>query len=299
MSYDTVRVAVAYGKGQATKRDVQMSASAVLRRRLGTELRELRGAAGLSQEQAAERLEMSVRTIQRIEYGDTAVKARDLRHMLDIYAADVKTSDRLLELGRQARQRGWWTSYRRLFPGPYIELEAGASLVRTHSMNIAPGLLQTEAYARAMFATLPTPPGDVDLHVSVRMRRQDRVRSGDLAVAAIVDEALLHRLGDDEIAQAQLTQLIEMADLPNVSLRIVPFAAGRYAGSSVPFAILRFPDPVDTDVVLTETLAWERYFDDAKEVAVYNEIFDAMEDIAMTPDDTKITMERELKRWIP
>lgn len=278
-----------------------MTASAVLRRRLGVEMRDLRLAADLPQGIVARRLEMSIRTIQRMEAGDTAVAVRDLRQMLAAYGADPDTRDRLIDLGKQARQRGWWSPYRRLYPGPYIELEAGASWVRTYESSVVPGLLQTDEWMRYAFAALPTPPVDVDTHVDVRMRRQERVRTGELTLDALIDESVLHRIGegDGEIGRRQLVYLAEACHWPNVSVRVVPFSTGTHAGTGTPFTILRFPDPVDADIVMSETLAWERYFDDAREVAVYNAIFDAMDEIATNPDDTKTQLDEQLKKLIP
>lgn len=275
-----------------------MSASAVLRRRLATQLREIRLAAGLSQDHLAEAMDVSLRTVMRAEGAETTLKAADLARFLEVCGADRETRDRLVELGQQARKRGgWWSAYRDLLPGPYVQLEAEATAVRTYQPLLVPGLLQTERYARALLTTVPTDsPENIERHVEAKLARQERVRSGDLAMHAVIDESALARIGDDDLAREQLKHLQALAKLPNVTLLAVPWTAGLYPAAGLAFVVLSFAAAIDPDVAMAETIGGERYFDDAEEVAVMNARFTDIERLA---DDVAVKISARLGKLGP
>ncbi len=263
-----------------------MSASLVLRRRLAGELRALRLKTGMSQEEVAAYLEVSTNKIIRIENAQSSVGVSDLRQLLGLYEADAQTAEHLLDLGRNARKRGgWWSSYRDLLPGPYVQLEAEATLVRNYEPSKVPGLLQTPDYARAVVraSSLTVPPEEVERRVAVRMKRQERL-DGDspLTLHVLLDEAVLRRrAGGPETTRGQLERLIEAAELPNVNLRVLPYTAGLYPAVGNPFVILTFADSVDPDVVLCENRVGERYFHDADEVAGFHADFRQMTKVSL------------------
>ncbi|MCO5973446.1 helix-turn-helix domain-containing protein [Actinoallomurus soli] len=258
-----------------------MSASLVLRRRLAGELRALRLKAGMSQEDVATHLEVSSNKIVRIENAQSSVSISDLRQLLALFRVDAQTAEQLLDLGRNARKRGgWWSSYRDLLPGPYIQLEAEATLVRNYQPSKVPGLLQTPDYARAVVraSSLTVPAEEVERRIAVRLKRQERLQGDNpLELHALLDEAVLHRqAGGAEVMRSQLERLIEAAELPNVSLRVLPYDAGLYPAAGNPFVILTFAGSVDPDVVLCENRVGERYFHDADEVAGFHADFRQM-----------------------
>ncbi len=261
-----------------------MSASVVLRRRLGNQLRELRSSVGIPQEDLAERIDVSRWTIMRTEAGENLIRAGDLTKWLDACGADPETRERLTELGKQARKRGgWWSAYRDLLPGPYVQLEAEAAKVRSYEPLMVPGLLQTEDYIRAGFELLPGASQEyTDRHIEVRTRRQQRVASGDLAIHTVVDEAVLQRLvGNRDIMKAQLQHLVESIEQPNVTVRIIPFGAGMYRSMGLPFVILSFREPSDPDIVMAETLAGEKQFEEAEEIAMFNAVYDELDALTL------------------
>ncbi|WP_329259558.1 helix-turn-helix transcriptional regulator [Actinoallomurus sp. NBC_01490] len=263
-----------------------MSASLVLRRRLAGELRALRLKTGMSQEEVAAHLEVSSNKIVRIENAQSSVSISDLRQLLALFRVDAQTAEQLLDLGRNARKRGgWWSSYRDLLPGPYIQMEAEATLVRNYEPSKVPGLLQTADYARAVvLASIPAvPPEEVERRVAVRMKRQERLTTDKpLTLHALLDEAVLYRqAGGPKIMRCQLERLIEAAKLPNVSLRVLPYTAGLYPAAGNPFVILSFADSVDPDVVLCENRVGERYFHDADEVAGFHADFRQMTKVSL------------------
>lgn len=268
-----------------------MSASVVLRRRLANQLREVREAAGLTQEQVAKRGGIALRTIGRAETGENTLGDRDLKKWLTACEADPDTRERLVELGQQARKRGgWWSAYRDVLPGPYVQLEAEAAEVRNYESFLVPGLLQTEGYARTALDAVAgvKPHRDVDRHIELRARRQQRLWDEDpLVLQTVIDESVIQRLGGGrEVMLDQLAFLVEACELPNVSLRIIPLSAGIYAGTGRSFAILKFPHPADPDIVMAEALGGERYFDQAEEIAMYNAVFDDMSERALREEDS-------------
>ena len=263
-----------------------MSASLVLRRRLAGELRALRLQAGLSQEQVAEYLDASAYKIVRIENAQSAIGMSDLRQLLALYKVDAEVRDRLIDLGRHARKRGgWWSSYRDLLPGPYVQLEAEASVVRNYETSIVPGLLQTPDYARAMVLTASRAVSDeeVERRVNARIKRQERLHGENpLELRALIDEAVLRRrAGEPDIMRRQLERLVEVAELPNVSLRVLSYDAGLYPSIGNPFVVLTFAESIDPDVVFCENRVGERYFHNADEVAGFHADFRQMTKVSL------------------
>jgi transcriptional regulator with XRE-family HTH domain len=276
-----------------------LSASLVLRRRLAGELRALRTKAGLSQEEVAAYLEVSTNKIIRIENAQSAVSISDLRQLLTLYKVEAETHDRLVDLGRNARKRGgWWSSYRDLLPGPYVQLEAEASLVRNYEPSKVPGLLQTPDYARAVVlsSSLAVAPEEVERRVAARMKRQERLYAENpLALDVLIDEAALRRPGGDpRIMRDQLERLIEATALPNVSLRVLAYDAGLYPAVGNSFVILTFADSADPDVVLCENRVGERYFHDADEVAAFHADFRQMTKVSLSVSASATLIKRAI-----
>ncbi len=128
------------------------SSATLRRRRLGGELRRLREDAELTIQEVAKRLECSESKISRIETGHVSATPRDVRDMLGLYRVNEEQRDALIQLAREVRQRGWWTSYADVPDGvpAYASLEVAAGLIHTYMALVVPALLQTEEYAHAV-----------------------------------------------------------------------------------------------------------------------------------------------------
>lgn len=236
--------------------------SSTERRRLRSALRQLRGEAGLTQEQVATEMDWSLSKVIRIETGAVSVSTNDVRGLLNLFnVSDKAEIDRLVGLARTARQKPWWYAYRDHFAPAfqsYLDLEAGASSLKLYQPMIIPGLVQTEAYARAAnqaTAAEPMSPGQLDLEVEVRMRRQravlDREESPEIVV--LLEQAVLMRnFGDATALEGELHHLYELAQRPRVSIRVLPFTAPVSAGSFGAFIILDFEDEADGPAVYVE-----------------------------------------------
>ncbi|MFY9774108.1 MAG: helix-turn-helix transcriptional regulator, partial [Trebonia sp.] len=210
------------------------SGPTVLRIALGAQLRKYRDASGLTTAEAAEVIRATHSKISRLERGRTTARQRDVADLLNLYGVtDEAERDKLLELTREASVPGWWQQYNDILPRwleLYIGLEKAASIIRSYEMQFIHGLLQTEDYARAviLISNASAPTEEVERRVSLRMQRQRLLTQPDAPdFWAVLDEAALRRPPDGRaVTRAQLEHLLEITDLPNVTLQIIPFKAG-------------------------------------------------------------------------
>lgn len=268
----------------------------VRRRRLASELRRLREAAQLTIDEVGEKLECSASKISRIETGHVGVTPRDVRDMLELYALDEDQREALVQLAREARKKGWWHAYNEVFTGAFVGLEAEASSLHTFQALLVPGLVQTEDYMSAVIKAIRPDHGDEEVRkrVAARVTRQKLlIDQQPPEYWAILDEAVLHRVvGGPAIMRGQLLRLIEVSDLPHVTLQVVPYGAGAHAGMENPFLILGFPEPADPDVVYVENTTTGSYLEDPSDVYRYTLMFDHLRASALNPADTLRAVEQ-------
>ncbi|GAA2495705.1 helix-turn-helix domain-containing protein [Winogradskya humida] len=263
----------------------------IRRRRLGAELRKYREAAGVTIDVVADRLGCSPSKVSRIETGHTSATPRDVKDMVDIYRVDGAVSDELVQIAREARQKGWWHPFSTVLTGAYVGMEAAARSVRAYEQQVIPGLLQTDMYADALIrgARLSDTDQQIEQRVRVRMARQALLIQDDpIDLWVVLDEAVVSRpVGGDDVMRDQLFRLAEMAMLPNVTLQILSFAAGAHAGMDGTFAILDFPDAEDPDVVFVENATGGLFLEKVDELSKYNSIFDAIRSTALPPEESR------------
>src|SRR6266536_1585573 len=231
-------------------------------RRLAMELQRRREATGMSREEVARQLEWSTSTLFRIETGRSRPQPGNVRTLLELYGVTGAERDGLIQLTREARQPGWWHSFRDVLPNPYevyIGLEADAASIRNFEPVVVPGLLQTADYAREIFRNGPREleREDVERRVEVRLARQEILaRDERPRLWAVIDEAVIHRVvGSVSVMRGQLRHMVESAQKGKTTIQVVPYRAGAHAGTIGAFAILDFPEATDPAVVYIETLA--------------------------------------------
>jgi transcriptional regulator with XRE-family HTH domain len=263
-------------------------------RRLAAELRKLRSSSGLTQDEVGERTGINVATLYRIEHARVRPQTRTLRTLLDLYGADEQQQADLLALLRDARQRGWLHAYQSELPEQYttyIGFEGEARSVWNYESLFVPGLLQTEDYARAVIrAVLPWASRDeVERRVEVRMERQDVLRNDNpLELWVIVDEAALRRqVGGHDVMQAQLTHLVQAADLPHVTLQIIPLDVGAHAGMPGSFVFMQFAEAAIPDVIYLDSMAGDLFLEAEADVRRYRLVFEHLRAVAASPDDSR------------
>ncbi|CUW29625.1 helix-turn-helix domain-containing protein [Streptomyces reticuli] len=247
----------------------------VRRRRLGQELRRLRELKGMTAEEVAERLLVSQSKISRLENGRRSISQRDVRDLCGVYEVeDQRIVDSLMEMARDSRQQGWWHTFGDIPYSVYIGLEIDAESLRVYEPQLVTGLLQTRAYAEALVqGALPeTSTNEIEKRVQVRMRRQERItaQNNPLRLWVVLDEAALRRVvGSRLVMREQLEHLIEMSQLPHVTVQVLPFEVGAHPGLNGQYAILEFADAADSSVVYLEGVTSDLYLEKAQDVQKY------------------------------
>jgi transcriptional regulator with XRE-family HTH domain len=266
------------------------SSPTVRRRELGAWLRALRSERGLTAEQVADRLLVSASKMSRLEKGQRGASARDIRDLCDLYEVDDEQRQRLMELAREGKQRAWWQLLGQPY-STYVGLEAEAASISDYGLGVMPDLLQTPDYARAVaHAAVPKwSPELVEQHVQGLLTRQQLLfLDGAPRFEAVIDESVLHRVVDSPaIMRTQLERLLELFDLPNVTLQVIPYGAGVRPAGNNKFVILRFALPFVSDVVFVDSLTRDLYLEDPYDIEVYSTTFRTLTHLAASPDITQ------------
>jgi transcriptional regulator with XRE-family HTH domain len=214
------------------------STPTVRQKRLGAELRKMRLAAGVSTEYAAGLLGIDRTRLSNMESGIRPFSPERIRTLACNYACSDESYVNALVAMAEHRERGWWEHYRGSLPAGLLdiaELEWHATRVRTAQVMHVPGLLQTEEYARAVFAAVLPPLSrlEVELRVAHRMgRRQVFDRPRPLPYLAYIHEAALRMpYGGTEATRRQLLHLAEQSERPHIDVRIIPTGVGDFPGA--------------------------------------------------------------------
>ncbi len=264
---------------------------AVARMMLGAQLRRLREAAEVSPGSAAWRIRGSRSKISRMENGRVGFKDRDLTDLLDLYGVnEPQVLTGMQELATQANAQEWWAKFGDILPGwfePYLGLEASASLLRAFDLQFVNGLFQTEAYARAVTAIglRGGTAAEIDRRVKVRMKRQELLTAADAPrVWSIVDEAALRRpVGGPEVMRQQLHRLAELAQLPAITMQVVPFGVGGHDAAGGSFTVLRFAEADVPDIVYIEQLTGAQYLDKPADADHYLDVINRLSATSLSP----------------
>ena len=270
----------------------EVAGPTVLRILLGTQLRRLREARGITAHQAAQAIRASESKISRIELGRNSFREVDIADLLTLYGiTEVVEREQMLTLASQANQPGWWHRYQDVLPTwfqSYIGLEESAESIRSYDSQFVPGLLQTEEYSAAVLELGEFSPEETDRLVFLRKERQRRFTAGGLRLWAVIDEMALRRpVGNPALMRAQLEHLHEIGDRPGLTLQVTPYPDG--ASYLVPgsFSILKFATADLPDVVYVEQLTSAMYLDKRSDVEQYTAALDKVGATSTTPEQTK------------
>ena len=268
------------------------SGPTVLRILLGTQLRRLREARGITAQQAAKAIRASESKISRIELGRNAFREVDIADLLTLYGVtDVAEREQLLSLASQANQPGWWHSYQDVLPTwfqAYIGLEESAECIRSYDSQFVPGLLQTPEYAAAVIELGEFSLEETERLVVLRKERQKRFTSGGLRLWALIDEMALRRpVGRPELMRGQLEYLLEVSDRPGLTLQYTPYPTGGSYLVPGSFSIMRFATDDLPDVANVEQLTSAMYLDKPADVDRYTAAMDKVSATSATPERTR------------
>lgn len=230
----------------------------------------------------------------RIEGGQVPLRTLDVEQMCRLYGATPDLTEALVGLAREAKSDGWWQAYGDAIPRwfeLYVGLESAASQIRHYATGLVPGLLQTEAYATAVFRTLPgCTESEVARKVAARMERQRllrRVRPRAPELEVVLDESVLRRpMSDPDEWRRQLAHLSNVTRAENVEIWVLPASVGPHrAWGTGDFVILDFPAirtriPEPT-TIYSENLTGGLYLEKPGEVAEYGDVWDELKKLAL------------------
>lgn len=288
----------------------QDAGSTVPRRQLGRHLRQLREEAGVTVRAVLEAMEWSGQKVWRIETGRSPVRVMDAKNLCELYGADRRTTDALMALAKETKNRGWWHAYGRTVPDwfeLYVGLEAAASHLRWYEGEMITGLLQTRRYAEATVArSAPVGEDERARRVEVRLGRQAlltrRVPAPPKLEVVLGEAALLRPPPDPAVMAEQLHRLAEVSRMRQVTLRVLPLAAGLHPGLNCGsrFAILEFPPTrngqAEPPVVYADSLTGAWYGDEPDEVAAYDRAWRDMAAAALPPAESRAMITSHLER---
>lgn len=252
----------------------------MVRIRLGATLRRLREARGLTAQHAAEAIRGSDSKISRIELGRHAPREIDVSDLLTLYGVtDPAEREPLLLLASQALAKPWWYRHADVLPAwlqAYLGTEEAAESVQSYDTHFVPGLLQTADYAAGLLALAEFGEQETRSLLEVRAGRIERFAAGGWRLAAVIDEAVLHRpVGSRREFAAQLEHLRDAAGWPGVTIRIRRFSAGPPL-CPAGFTILRFARGELPDAVYSEQLTRASYLDRPADVTRYAAVMETL-----------------------
>jgi hypothetical protein len=198
----------------------------------------------------------------------------------------------MVQVAREARQRGWWQKFVDVPDGvpAYVGLEAAATSIDVYMSLIVPALLQTPDYARAVIAAVrpDLPASEIDRRVELRLRRQELLdQERPPVMRVLLDDTLLRRpVGGPAVLAAQRRRLLADADRPAITIQVLEVAAGAHAGMDGPFTIFGFPAPAERDVVALDSAADALYLEGPEDVARYRRVFELLLPTARSPGDS-------------
>lgn len=260
----------------------------LVRRQLGRRLKSLREAAGKSIEDVIGMKVVSRSKLWRIEAGRSVVRQGDVLTLVRLYGGDLTKVDDLLALADATKASGFQEDYGSSVPewvGLYGDLEAGAAVLRDYSPELIHGLLQTEAYARAVTqGNTSLAPEVVEQRVAFRMRRQraffERPTPGRLEVV-ITAGAVDLVVGSAAVMEDQIAHLRAVVEGGMANVRVLTRTNGLHSAMRGPFSILDFDDEEDPSLVYIENLVGSRYVERPEQVAEFRAAFDRMRSLAV------------------
>jgi len=280
----------------------------VRRRRLAAELHALRVNMNRSGETVARDLGWSPSKISRYENAKTGLRPKEVERLLDYYKVKGEKRAALIALAEDASQKGWWEEFASSLPEEYQEyigLEHEASSMLIWHVDVVPGLLQTEGYAKHIISSYgrvePVTPSNIGRLVRVRMRRQQVLDRAELEVKLVLDESILQRrIGMPAVMYEQLSRLVIESKKPNVDIRILRLDEQHtvFGESFVIFGFGVAGDESLQDVVSTEQLKSGFILEGERDTYLHRLAFQALAASALSRDDSRdLIVETAEKLW--
>ncbi|MFJ5119338.1 helix-turn-helix domain-containing protein [Kitasatospora sp. NPDC088548] len=261
-------------------------------RRLGIELRRMREQAGFGGSQLGHIVGMSPAQVTQMESGRIGISVDRLHTIAAACNCDNRPLIDALANIITERGKGWWEEYREVLTTHFLEvaeIESFAKKLSTCTTNYIPGLLQTGAYASAVFTRVypPLPRKDIDVRTAFRVQRQQLVRSGTTPLRAFIHEAALRmQFGGPEVLADQLDALVEDSEQAGISIRVMPFAVDTFPGAAENLTFAE-ASVSELDTVQLDVAHGVLFFDAPADLAKHRAIFNRMDSIALSDEESR------------
>jgi transcriptional regulator with XRE-family HTH domain len=253
-----------------------------------------RKAAGRNQEQIAEVVGVDRTTLGKWERGESTPQPNQRAAYAEALGVTMdELSAMLSSIPEGTGEVPEWLS-------TYLSMEQSATEIRAHEPQVVHGLFQDPPYVEALVSRVGI-SGVSDTYiqrtVEQRLHRQKRIRSGDLVVDVIQPEpALRLRVGNASIMAGQLKTMVELSELPNVTIRVTTYDAGQYEARRLgDFCIMSHA--WGTPRVHIEGYGGGRFITDAEEVAFFAAAFDHAKGMALPPGESRRFIGKLSKEW--
>jgi transcriptional regulator with XRE-family HTH domain len=277
----------------------------VWRRWLALELRRLRKVKDLPQQEAAHKCGWSGARLSYLENGQQPPTESDLDKLLDLYEVPADRRDRYYTAVKRSHASGWWERYEYLIDdwiALFVGLEQGAEEIHCYETSIMPGLLQTAAYATAIMRSglRHRSSREIARLVELRTARQTILTQGETPTKldVVLDESVLRRSPDEPgVLRAQLEHVVEMAERPNVTVRILPLRGGVQTFAPSAFSILTFPwEQPDPGIVFLEYRGGSLYLEEFDEIERHTLAFEGLTELALDPTTSLATVRDAIQK---
>lgn len=258
---------------------------------VGAELRRHREAAGMTLQEASDRVGLSLGQLSKLETGKRTQRLEDVASLLTVYRVFGDERRDLLDMVTTSTELGYWEKPRHSSYSSRVAtlrtLESRASALFNFETVLIPGYLQTVPYMRAVIrgATMIEDEDEIGRRVVTRMQRQTDIRRRNVDLTAIVCESALRaRIGGRTVMRDQLTYLAEAAARPTVKVLVVPTTAGAHPGLEGGFIRLRFPDR--PGVVFVGSATSSLFLEEPDDIEHYKAITVELLRLALNPRDS-------------
>jgi transcriptional regulator with XRE-family HTH domain len=276
---------------------VAMPSPTVLKRYIALELRRMRESRGIRREEVAARLRSVVSHVTHLETMRNLPRAAELEVLLEFYGAGERIPAFLDLLDAARRGRDWWQPFKDAAPDwfdLFLGMESSADQIESYDVLVVPGLFQTERYTEAVIrAGQPNLPEDeLARRVALRKARQDVLhrKPDPPLVRCVLDESVLLRTaGTADVMAEQVRQLVVLSRQQNVTIQLLPLAAGLHAGIDGGFTVLTFPPELagDPGVVYIDSQIRGTYYEDPAHILRFRNTLADIRVAALSPADTR------------
>ncbi|WP_372666705.1 helix-turn-helix domain-containing protein [Amycolatopsis kentuckyensis] len=255
-------------------------------RALGFGMKKARKSRDLGVRELARLTHLSPQEISNWERGKRVPRVEEVATILGALRVEPDERARLVDLARTANEPNWLEQYAPPKLATFVEYEQTAETMFEWVPALVPGLLQTPAYIRALFAGTSRRKPDIENRIMVRLsRREVLTAQNPLRYQALLGEAALRQgIGDRAVMAGQLRHLIVMTQARNVSLRVLPSGGGYHPGLYGPFVIFGFHDL--PPIVHLEHYRGSGYLYDDQHVADYRAATESLLALALGEADS-------------